>query len=161
VLTVEDGTGVPNANCYISLSDCDAYHSERSNAGWTGANSVKEAAIIRAADYLEWAYDWRGSKLSDDQPMQFPRTVADLPAVLVKANAELALLALSGDLMPPQEGGKVQSESVEVAGAVKRARTYVSGGYPAERRFPFVDKMLAAYAIGPASGVKAVKIERA
>lgn len=173
-LIVEDGTIVEGANGYISVADCDAYHSERGNTGWTGDAPTKEAAIIRAADYLDFAYSWKGQRISDEQPMMWPRdlwnqdaltvdfSLAEVPDPVVRANAELALLALSGSLMPAQTGGKLASESVSIGGAITRSRSFAGGGGDnSERRFPFIDRMLSRFASGGSMGVRGVPIERA
>lgn len=173
-LVVEDGSIVDGANGYISVADCDAYHSERGNAAWTGDNATKEAAIIRAADYLDYAYSWKGQRISGEQPMMWPRdlwnqnsltvdfSASEVPPRVVRANAELALLALTGSLMPAQDGGKLTSESVSVGGAITRSRSYAGGGAdPTQRRFPFVDRMLSELATGGSAGVRGVPVERA
>lgn len=174
-LVVENGTIVANSNGYISVADCDAYHSERQNAAWTGLTAVKEAAIINAAEYLDYAYNWKGVRVSDLQTMAWPRslwsrdeTLANeineytVPAEVVKACAYLALKALTGELMPAQTGGRLTSESVSVGGAVTRSRSYAGGGADAtERRFPFVDRLVARWATGGSSGVRGHHIERA
>ena len=162
-LGVEDGTGAnATANAYISVADADAYFTDRANAAWAAATATaKSAAIIDATDYLEAAYNWRGNRLSDVQPLSFPRDIGALPAVLVKANAELAVQALAGPLMPSETGSKLTSESVSVAGAITESRSYASGGGSAnERRFPFVDRMLTPLTTG-SSGVRFHRIERA
>lgn len=174
-LVVEAGMGAnPAANCYISTASADAYFADRGITAWTGATAVKEAAIIRATDYLEWAYTWKGVRLSELQPLQWPRTFYPndvvnrlinlniVPPVVVNANAELALLALSGTLMPETVGQKLMSESVSVGGAISRSRSFAGGGgFSNQRRFPFVDRMLGRYASGGSMGVRSSNIERA
>ena len=41
-LTVETGAIVANANSYVSIADCDSYHTLMGNATWTGTDAVKE-----------------------------------------------------------------------------------------------------------------------
>ena len=53
----EDGTGLANANAYVSVEFADEYFSARGNQTWAGLGSAdKEAAIIKATDYLEAVY---------------------------------------------------------------------------------------------------------
>jgi hypothetical protein len=174
-LTPETGSGAdPAANCYIDVADCDAFHSERGNAAWTGNAAAKEAAIIKASEYLDYMYVWKGERITDTQPMQWPRLLrpADardftlnsnyVPPEVVKANAMLALLALTGELAPEQSGQRLQSESVSVGGAVTRSRSFAGGGgFSNERRFPMVDAILSRFATGGSSGVRSQRIERA
>ena len=57
MLIVEDGTGLANANAYVSVEFADEYFSARGNQTWVGLGSAdKEAAIIKATDYLEAVY---------------------------------------------------------------------------------------------------------
>lgn len=55
-LTVEDGSGLANANGYVSVADADAYHAARGTAAWAGTSDVKGAAIVRATAYIDAAY---------------------------------------------------------------------------------------------------------
>ncbi len=127
-ITIEDGTGLSNAEAYVSVADCDTYHSNRGNAAWTGADSVKEEALRKATAYLEGIYAQRfvGTKGSSTQALSWPRENAydrdgvlisgnALPQALVDAQAELALRALSGDLAP----------DVSNPGAIRRKRSKV------------------------------------
>ena len=53
----EDGTGLANANAYVSVEFADEYFSARGNQAWAGLGSAdKEAAILKATDYLEAVY---------------------------------------------------------------------------------------------------------
>lgn len=163
MLTIEDGRGVDGANAYIDLAGADSYHAARGNAGWTGTDPAKEAALIKAADYLNFAFDWTGDQVDEAQAMAWPRdTVQGLPLVVANANAELALLALAGDLMPATTGPRLASESVSVGGSITRSRSFAGGGgFSTDRRFPFIDRMLKRYVTGGSGGVKAQRIERA
>lgn len=119
-MIVEDGTGLPNANAYISVEFADGYFSERNNTAWEALQN-KEALIIRATDYLEAAYfdKWKGKPLKDDQSLAFPRDGEGVPEKIKKAVCELALKANSGELMADIERlttrEKVGSIEVEYA----------------------------------------------
>lgn len=115
-MIVEDGTGLSSANSYLSIADADAYHSNRGNARWTGADAVKEAALIKATDYIEREYGTRwasGYKATADQALSWPRINAwdkagyaidndIVPGAVEQATAELALTALTEDLHAEQ-----------------------------------------------------------
>ena len=111
--TVEDGTGLANANAYISVAYADAYHEERGNDAWTGTDTVKQQAIVQATDYVEtrWGQKFRGTPefLDTPQALAFPRVciydryggaITGVPEVLRHAVAELSLRALTQALMP-------------------------------------------------------------
>jgi hypothetical protein len=108
---VEDGTGLAGATSYTTLIFADSYHADRGNGAWSGAASVKQRALIKATDYLERRYEWRGLRATETQALKWPRVAVldmeltpvasdSVPAEIQKAVAELALLALTEDLEP-------------------------------------------------------------
>lgn len=112
-LIVEDGTGLPDAESYVSVTDADEYHSARGNAAWTGSEAVKEQALRRATAYLDGRYgrQWPGTRvLGREQRLSWPRVNAsdvtgeviagtEVPFEVVQATCEAALRALSGPLV--------------------------------------------------------------
>jgi len=139
MLTVEDGTIVAGAESYVSVTEADTYHTKRGNTAWTGEDAVKEAALLKAATYLDGEYRqrWKGVKVDwDEQVMEWPRAgvcVVDdyqqvisygylgpgflaettIPQRLKDAQCELALRALSVELAPDSTG-RVKREKVDV-----------------------------------------------
>ena len=107
--TVEDGTGLSNANSYLSVADADTYHSDLNQTGWTGTDSVKEAALRKATTYIDNNYSFDGSIVKTTQSLAWPRSsVTDpegrdlsnkVPTQIKNAVAELALLALTENLV--------------------------------------------------------------
>jgi hypothetical protein len=78
-LTVEDGTGLANADAFVSVEDCDTYCENHGLTDWTSqARSPAaddEAAIRRATTWLSSAFTWKGYKLNGrDQALAWPRT---------------------------------------------------------------------------------------
>lgn len=126
-LIVEDGTGKPDAESYVSAADADAYHAARGNAGWTGAEAAKEAALRRATEYLDGAYRsrWQGLAVTAEQGLAWPRRNVwfnvgwlrsdFVPVQVERACCECALRelqspgSLAPDLVP---GERVVSETV-------------------------------------------------
>jgi hypothetical protein len=83
-LIVEDGSGVPNANCYINLADTNTYHSMTLNAAaWNAATpDVQSVAIANACRVIDYGYTfdgWMTNSGADNtmtpgtQKLQFPR----------------------------------------------------------------------------------------
>lgn len=124
-LTVEDGTGLSNADALASLAYVDAYHLARGNSTWTGTDAAKEEAIRRASEFLTNSYRWKGYPVNGrDQAQAWPRTYVEdaqgysvpsdeVPAEVQKACAEIALreLVTPGQMSPdytPSE--RVKSE---------------------------------------------------
>ena len=111
-LIVEDGTGLPNSESYISASSADDYHTKRGNAAWAALDAAaKEAFLRRGTEYIDAVYTFKGHRLTDAQALAWPRDVEGVPLAVQRATAELALRAINGDLMP-DAGPQVKSETV-------------------------------------------------
>lgn len=125
-LSIETGEIIPGANSYVTAAECTTYHAARGNTAWTGTDAVKEAALLKAAQYLDGHYcnRFKGGKYQPlEQTMQWPRVgvVIDghlldaytIPQRLKDAQCELALIALSADLAPSVSAG-IKREKVDV-----------------------------------------------
>lgn len=132
-LIVEDGSKPLRANSYCSVTDCDAWQAERGLLTWpappeSGDDSRladKEAALIKAADYLN-GLNWKGRRAAAGRLMAWPRlevvdgdgyAVAEdeVPEAVPAAACYLAALVIGGtDLQPVlARGGRVASEAVD------------------------------------------------
>ena len=116
-LVVEDGTGLANADAYVSIAFVSDYSSKYTTQGatWSAYDaSTQERAIRVATLYLDQTYGnrWRGYRKSKDQALDWPRSgVYDdddyaidadtLPIKLQRACAELALDVGAGDELDP------------------------------------------------------------
>ena len=165
-LVVEDGTGKSDANSYVSLTECNTYHIDRSNSDWTGDDPTKEAALIRATQYLDSHYRSRflGYRGSEAQALEWPRydveddngywLDGEIPQELKYATCELALRALSGELLDDQDRG----------GAVRRVKvgpieTEYSESAPAGTIYRFVDEVLGRLLSGGSGrGVRIARV---
>lgn len=75
-LIVEDGTGLPNAESYVSVADCDTYHSNRGNTSWASlSTAAKEQNLRKATDYMVEVYRerWKGTRVNANQSLDWPR----------------------------------------------------------------------------------------
>ena len=102
-MVVEDGTGLSNADSFVSVAYADTYFSTRGVTAWASLTN-KEALLIKATDYIEAVYSesWKGVTLNDTQSLSFPRIIDDAtvyPDRLLKAVCELALKANSSVLL--------------------------------------------------------------
>ena len=165
-LTVEDGTIKSGAESYISASDATTYHTNRGNTAWTGTDAVKEAALRRAAAFLDGRYRkrWKGVRTSPTtQAMEWPRTGVRLvdeftgdwppsqydsenygylesdtiPQRLKDAQCELALRALAGELAPDYNGSVIR-EKVDVL-----ETEYAPGSSPGAKTYQLIDLLLS------------------
>lgn len=129
-LIPEDGSGVPNANTFVTPDVVLAYATDRNKQdAWDAQDvEVQEAAIVAAADFLknEERFQYRGIRNSYGQRMPWPRTGAQerrgpviptnvVPWQLLEAQCELALKALTEELQPDLErGGQIQTKTLDV-----------------------------------------------
>ena len=161
-ITVEDGTGLAEANAYISVADADSYHAARGRSDWQEhLSGAKESAIVRATDYLDSVYRRRfvGTRGSSTQSLEWPRSgvcdengsvIANVPTDIANATAELARAMLSVDLAPlpsdTPEGAVVMKR--EKLGPIEEETQYVNGYSPAKvKGYPFVTAMLGRWIV--------------
>ena len=97
-------------NSYISEADAATYWADRGNSDWADAEAdAKRTALIKATDYIDRNFKFRGVKATSSQRLAWPRneaydddgfligdSLANLPTVLVEATAMLADLYRSG-----------------------------------------------------------------
>ncbi len=155
-MTIEDGTGLPDATSYCRIEEADGYHAARGNGRWTEEEeAAKAAALVRACDWLERAYGqlWEGTRRTFTQRLSFPRcdmegiACGEIPSWLKDAQCEAALLELAdpGILSSdPSEGGTLTRER---EGDVER---FYAPGPGSVRRFPQVHRLLAGHIRNPA-----------
>ena len=164
-IVVEDGTGLSNANAYVSVAAADTYFSDLNNASWTGSTAVKEAAIRKATKYLDATYNWIGTILSTTQALNWPRTgVTDsqgrdledqVPQAVVDACCELALLSFTDDLV------NVTSNSDYIKREkVGELEVEYADGAPIDREYRYVDRLLAGLFNSKSGGSNTVKLAR-
>jgi hypothetical protein len=141
----EDGTGLANANSYVVLAFADQYFLDRAVTTWTGADAIKQSALVRATDYVEGRFGpkFLGCSFSETQSLFFPTAsgltnpttgvlIPDpLPVKLLKAICEYAMRALTVTLAPDPTtdatGQRVQA-TVEQVGPIQESITYAPGG---------------------------------
>lgn len=122
---VEDGTAKADANSYVAIAEADGYFADRGITAWTGADAVKQAALVKATDYIEGRFGQRfiGSKKTTTQALAWPRTgAADfadtvIPVGLRRACCEYAVRALSAALAPDL---KVDASGLTVVATKKK-----------------------------------------
>lgn len=120
-LLVEDGTGIDGANSYNSVLEIRDYAASR-GATLPVDDSAVEILAIKAADYLD-VKDWKGRELSPLQGLAWPRSFVDTddaleisyPKEIKKAQCQLVIEAMTGDLMPSTRPGKYKRTRVEGA----------------------------------------------
>lgn len=154
-LVVEDGSGKPNADSYVTLKSCDGYHANMGNSAWVvddeDADNIaaRETAIRKATAFIDRKYNgrFRGRRQGASQALMWPRwdaidedgfVIEDVPDAVKYATCEAALRAFQGtDLMPDMErGGAVIQETI---GPI--STTYAAGA-PAGTRYDMIEGLL-------------------
>lgn len=169
--TPEDGTGLDDANSYASVALADAYFAERGISAWTGSNTVKEQALVRATDYIEKRFGgrFRGRKSTQEQALAWPRTGAytrdgypleEVPVLLARATAEYALRALTDTLMPDpttDASGRVVTRKREKVGPIEEETQYAEGSAldAIIKPYPAADALLRDLVVPGGTSVRA------
>jgi len=154
--TLETGTGIAGANAYLSVAAADLYFTDRGVAAWTGSNTLKEQAIIKATDYVELRFSaaWKGEQLTTTQGLSWPRVDTSgfdnqVPTRLQKAVAEYALRALSATLAPDpvvSDTGFSVVTTKEVVGPIEQSYEIAGGSNKSQpmliRPYPAADLLI-------------------
>lgn len=123
-MIVEDGTGLENANSYVSVEFADDYFSARGVSEWTDLETeVKEQSLIKATDYIDSIFQWYGKKEFENQALRFPRVnirdyegaeIKGIPLCLKQAVCEAAMIVSNGTelFQTKDENGDVVSETI-------------------------------------------------
>jgi hypothetical protein len=83
-LIVEDGSGVANANSYVSYAEYEAWALARAITVH-GNQAHTEEHILRAMDFIE-SQNFLGRKATDEQALQWPRTEVYIDSYSVNSN---------------------------------------------------------------------------
>lgn len=121
-LIVEDGTGMADAEAYLSVSDFKGYCDKRGMDYSAYTDDVIEQKLRIASGYIDTVKRYKGQRLLVEQSLEFPRAsltdwgglpVTGVPGRVKQACAELAYKAFAENLYVDLErGGMVTSQSV-------------------------------------------------
>ena len=144
-LIVEDGTGLADAESYISVLDCDALLISwgRSTAAWVALDDADKEGLLRNSTMFidsDYSSKFSGEVLNDTQALSWPRQNAykrngqfipsdSVPAEVLRACSFIAVETItSGVYADEDNGARISSESVGLgSGALSEAKTYVGG----------------------------------
>jgi Putative DnaT-like ssDNA binding protein len=155
---VEDGTGLANAQSYLSVADADLYFAEHSNpTAWTSAlTPAKEQALKLATQYMDAVFKmrWKGIRKLETQALDWPRSGVNdrdgywisqdiVPVPIKSACAEYAVRSLTNELFPDisVDSGPLTEKRVKV-GPIEVEKHFGSGGTLLYRRYSLVEKLL-------------------
>lgn len=152
----EDGTGLAEANSLCDVAFADAYFDDRNVVTWAGTDPAKQAALVRATDYVESRFSglFKGVRNSDLQGLSFPRdATTEVPVGIKKAIAEYALRALTGTTLLPDpvidpSGVGVERTRKKVGPIEKETRYQIQGPGAARmlfRPYPAADSLIRPF----------------
>lgn len=112
----------PTANSYVTLDFVNQYHTDRGNIDWAGTDEAKTHAIIKATDYLDRHFEFKGEKSTSEQALKFPRDLFGdvIPIEIQKAVATYSLFALRGELY--------DTTRTTVSGEIRKQKSKVKAG---------------------------------
>lgn len=157
--TVEDGTGVADANSYVTLEYADAYFLDRANSSWASAlDAEKQVSLIKATEYVEtrWLGRWLGVKQFSTNYIAWPREYVydefgetiegTIPENLKVAICMYAVRALSAELMPDptvNAGYPIKREMAKV-GPIEEEIAYDTSWIQITQKYPMADRLIAS-----------------
>ena len=159
MLIIEDGSGVANANSYVSVAEYRAYAAPR-GVSLPVSDAECETQLILAMDYME-AQCWRGMPTYDDQSLAMPRDevyvsgsliASDvIPGKIKFAQMQLAIQVNAGvDLMPTVVGGSASVVREKVGPLETEYATSLTVG--TQPYFRSISALLAPYLCSPGFG---------
>ena len=125
---VEDGTIVPFANSYCDLDYADEYAANKGYSDFLQlSDTEKKISIIKGTEFVDNFFQWKGTRLSQNQSLAFPRgnitdqdgyPVLGIPDKLKRACIEAALIvsenAASTLFETKDENGGIKKTKVDV-----------------------------------------------
>jgi hypothetical protein len=128
-LTVETGAGIEDAESYCDIDFVDQYCRKRGHTSWSESsnNTLKEAAIIRAMDYIE-TLTYNGEKADSTNILKFPRSGIYLENILVESDEiplQLKYALCEGSVVELDNKSGLFSTTQGSSGNIKRKRTDV------------------------------------
>lgn len=164
-LIVEDGTGLSNAESYISVTDADTYIAayRGANATWDSATvASKEVAARQATQYLDGTSRWKGVKEFSTQALDWPRNFAydenniafdGIPAKLEQATAEVMFLIVTGETITET----ITKLSQTIREKVDVIEVEYSEGASVQPYFPIITRLISDLVISGASMGRVVR----
>lgn len=136
VLVVENGTGLDNAESYVSVAEIDAYALLFGKTEWSAANfteTQKEVKARLATRYLDSKYLARFNPNRPEQSLYLPasdtyirrRKVEGIPRIVKEACCELAVVLVDTDLFKNQEE-RLAIESTKQVGPLTKTEKFAS-----------------------------------
>jgi len=168
-LTLEDGTGIEDADAYVETSFVDTYAANYGKAGWDNLSDAdKEVHVRRATQFIDNVYLNSFEPSTSTQRLAFPACkayvrntlVTGVPIQVKEAVAELAVISVTTSLVDVQTE-RLAIQETKRAGDVSKSQTFSNDIY--RKTFHPVEMILKPLTtglnqIGP--GVSTVSLAR-
>ncbi len=164
MLIVEDGTGLVDAQSYISAAELLTYASLRGLDLSDYSEAELESAIyIAANDFIDIFYSFNGDLVNEDQGLSLPTSEVDFGSVqtwrnIKEANANGATLSLTGSLLvdttEENTAGKVKSESSKLDVLDDSVEYFEGTSLSSKYPTPIIDRLLRPYTISGGVSLK-------
>lgn len=160
--TVEDGTGLADANAYITATEMREYFNDR-GVTFSETDDELQLKIVEATDYVEIRFynTFRGSaEFPETQALSFPRTgvygkngieLATIPTVLKNAVAEYAQRALTAPLLSDPTLSASVRRTRDKVGPLETEVEYIGGFVPTINTYTKPDLMMRELVSGGSS----------
>ncbi len=165
---VEDGSGVPGANSYVTVEEADDYLVQNIHVSekWAALDTnTKQYLLSWASRYLDQHARWNGYPTYPSARLKWPRSYVrvdgqlidphTIPQPIKDATCELARYLLENDLGDVREQDGLEKIKVDVIEIVFRS------GYKLPKMPPELQWMLAGYGYLTGSGSTFAPIRRA
>lgn len=157
-IIVEDGTGLDTAESYASVAEFEDYCTARGYDYSSLDSTGIEQKLRMAADYIDSRWRFKGSRLTEDQALEFPRDglldwssreVTGIPRRLKNAQCELAFKGIS-DAAFFVDNDKIGIQSEKVGPLeTTYAKDASSAGGSISKEYEGIRSMLAQYLRDP------------
>lgn len=164
-LVVEDGTGLANAESYVSVSEIDDY-ANRFGKTFTGTLTDKEVRARQATQFLDNKYPFSVNAKTSTQALLFPaeelilrgHSVTGIPRQLKDACCELAIIAATTSLTESVTARAYTYRKVKVGDVEKTERFETENTQNVFHTVELILRPLLAAEIG--EGVRTLKMVR-
>lgn len=154
-LVIEDGTGLPNANTYITVAEAMTYANNRGID--LGTADTISANLVLAADFMETTGPYKGIVFNDFQGLEFPRRERiggpslGIPQKVKDAQAQLLLdIKESGSLLTTSRQFALKRRKLEGLEQEWAVGSYAA--YKPNAAHPMYDHLMARFKVGGANG---------
>lgn len=160
-ITVEDGTGIADAESYVSVATFQTWATKRGYTLPAGTSDI-EALLRKAVDFIE-RKTFIGEIEFSDQGLSFPRLITDIygvavstnvPAKLKTAQMFLALESMNGPLTAAARANKYSATKIDQI-YLKYANDAAKGS--GDLYFPAIDELLSTWLVNGGAAIRTVR----